>query len=104
MQTCFRDHPDIYGAELESDDDEEGEIEAVEGREPDAVPEHAAARTTSASPSADSPAPSSSPEPSTAKDRADAATEQVRTDFEAGGESDDLVPKAAHDATGVQSK
>jgi intermembrane space import and assembly protein 40 len=30
MQNCFREHPDVYGAELE-DDDEEGTAEAIEG-------------------------------------------------------------------------
>jgi len=36
MQSCFRDHPDIYGAELE--DDEEAEIAVLRGEGDDAAP------------------------------------------------------------------
>ena len=110
MQTCFRDHPDIYGAELEPDDEEDSEPEPVEGgvpgdRAPEATPAHATART-SASPdetvSSSSPTPSS-PQPSTSTDRAKAATEQARSTHEPQSESDDLVPKAAFDASGAPS-
>ncbi|MCJ1301573.1 Oxidoreductase [Hypocenomyce scalaris] len=65
MQDCFRDHPDIYGSELE--DDEEGQEEGVPPAidSPDAKPQ-----TPSLSPSADSgagqtpsqPSPSPAPE------------------------------------------
>lgn len=33
MQECFREHPDIYGAELEGDDDEEEGGDRIERAE-----------------------------------------------------------------------
>lgn len=61
MQDCFRDHPDVYSAELD-DDEQEGQEEAA--------------------PAAPSDAPS-----------------QVKEQHEPQSESDELVPKAAFDAT-----
>jgi hypothetical protein len=33
MQECFREHPDVYGAELEGDDEEEEGGDRIEGVE-----------------------------------------------------------------------
>ena len=110
MQGCFRDHPDIYGAELGLDD-EGYEPEPTEGgvpcdQAPEATPAHATARTSALPDDSASSSPSapSSPEPSTATDRAKAATEQVSSSHEPQSETDDLVPKAAFDATEAPSK
>ena len=34
MQNCFRDHPDVYGAELEDDEEAAHEAEAMDGEVP----------------------------------------------------------------------
>jgi intermembrane space import and assembly protein 40 len=31
MQDCFREHPDVYGEEIMRDDDDDGEVEALDG-------------------------------------------------------------------------
>lgn len=110
MQNCFREHPEIYGSELEDDD------APPEGDAPSSSP--------SPAPSPDSgdasiplAATSASPEPQSASvdtstlgggssdtERALAAKRQVESDHgELTSESDELVPKAAHDATGVDA-
>ena len=111
MQDCFRANPDVYGAELE-DDEEEGMQEGEE-----AVPALASVpdpSSSSSAPLASTMAPSSSsssssfssadPPPPDGQNPADrtqktkAATQQVTTDqHEIQSESEDLVPKAYHD-------
>ena len=113
MQTCFRDHPDVYGAELEPDD-EDYEPEAVEGdgvpgdRAPEVTPAHANARTSASlddsASGGGSPAASSPSESSTSTDRAKAAAEEVRLRHGPQSETEELVPMAAHNATGVASR
>ena len=142
MQDCFRDHPDVYGSELE--DDEEGQEEGVppgidsSDAKPQTPylspsPESGAGQTPSQpSPSpalesgagqtptessskstASKPTSSSAPPPSHAStehpspeekkrrtERAQSAAKQVREEHAPSSESDDLVPKAAFDATG----
>ncbi|KIJ67925.1 hypothetical protein HYDPIDRAFT_83681, partial [Hydnomerulius pinastri MD-312] len=34
MQDCFREHPDVYGAEIMDDDDDEGLAESVDLQKP----------------------------------------------------------------------
>ena len=119
MQTCFRDYPDIYGGELEEEDEQGAEQTSppAPGEVPAPAPATSAAsprETTSAAstgayrPSAD-PGPSASPamekppaspsEREKITERAKAAKEQVdKVHGEATSESDELVPKAAHDA------
>jgi len=103
MQNCFREHPDVYGAELEDD------VEA-EAREQDDAGQ--------ASQSEQPKMPESNPDAEKVADkgadhaeaiqgkreRSNAATEQVNRDHGIMSESDSLVPKAAHDATGQESK
>ena len=105
MQNCFREHPDVYGAELEDD------VEA-EAREQD----DAANATTGqskqptqpeANPDAEKVADGGADHPEAIqgkRERSNAATEQVKRDHGYMDESDSLVPKAAHDATGQESK
>lgn len=105
MQGCFRQHPDVYGSELESDADDEEDDFSAEG-----VP--ADAQSTSGPLSATSSAKEDAglvPDdyrPSGATDRANKAAAQVKRDHEPTSESEELVPKAAHDATdaNVQKK
>lgn len=115
MQTCFRSHPDIYGSELQEDDDDDDapppEEAAPSLSSPilSPTPSDAAipVAATSASPE---PQPLSSADPSNLgeegtsnTERAQAAKRQVEREHgEPTSESDELVPKAAHDATGVE--
>ena len=111
MQGCFREHPDIYGAELEDDEAPEAAPVAAEGE--DVTAAAAAAATSSATPDLGSPppsesTPSSSAVPVGAPDdtaRAQAAKEHMEKSHsaEAASESDELVPKAAHDATSANA-
>jgi hypothetical protein len=49
MQDCFREHPDVYGAELEPDEEEDGveETPTRAGGEAEEVPDATAAKTAS---------------------------------------------------------
>ena len=97
MQDCFRDHPDVYGAELEEEDDKPADksvqLDNTNGEQPNsplrvAPPDADVGKTRNIE--------------EDAKERAKAANAQVREDHgthEAPSESDSLVPKAAHDAT-----
>lgn len=95
MQTCFREHPDIYGSELD-EDELAGEIEGEQAA--------AGAEATSASPSATkgekvSDGPDHPAEVQGKRERAQAATQQVKADHgEHTSESDAVVPKAWHDS------
>lgn len=91
MQDCFRAHPDVYGAELEDDDEAEGDAAAPSaasddtpaGQEPSAVELDASSH------------------PDEKRARAKEARSQMKTDIAEKGEhpeADALVPKAAHDA------
>ena len=99
MQNCFREHPDIYGAEL--DDDEEPELE-VEGSS------HESATASGVEPSA-SPAghqgekvsdgAGSSDAVQGKRERSQAASAQVKSDFgEQTSETKEIVPKAWHES------
>ncbi|KAG9650497.1 hypothetical protein KCU64_g9052, partial [Aureobasidium melanogenum] len=105
MQNCFREHPDVYGAELEDD------VEA-EAREQDDAAAAAAGQSSQptqpkANPDAEKVADKGADHPEAIqgkRERSNAATEQVKRDHDIMSESDSLVPKAAHDATGQESK
>lgn len=124
MQDCFRKHPDVYGAELDDDEDP-----AMAG-EPSAGPADETSPGLSASPVGIEPSSSQASTPpsrsgmqtsagqgekvSDGKDdassikgkqaRSQAATQQVNSQHETTSESDEMVPKAWHDATGEESK
>lgn len=81
MQDCFRKHPEVYGAELEDDDDVEG----------------GAGPSGQASSAADIDASS---HPDEKRSRAKEVKDQVKADNVEKGEQPEaeaLVPKAAHD-------
>ncbi len=115
MQDCFREHPDMYGGELEEDEEGEGEgggegvgmgkmsattLEddgsthlAYEGG---ALP----AAATSAAPTPEHEVRSEERQGNDTE-RAKKATEQVRREHGEGlSESEEVLPKAALDATG----
>lgn len=124
MQDCFRQHPDVYAAELEEDEDDAAAptpaTEAGIASSAAPTPETPSAAPTPEAPSAAPTTPpaaharaskvedhaqpaGSSPADDVAgrKERAQAATKQVKQDHgekEAMSESDAMVPKAAHDA------
>ena len=108
MQNCFREHPDIYGSELEEDEapPEEGAPSPSPAPPPDSGDELIPAAATSAT--LESPSPPSSSLSATGSDdtdRAKAAKQQVERDYgEPISESEEMVPKAAHDATGATGK
>ena len=114
MQDCFRQHPDIYGSELDEAEDEEDNPPPIDDATSPAPPlDHPAedsipAAATSARPepqplpSSSSSSSSSDPPASSDTERARAAKKQVERDHgDAADESHALVPKAAHDATGA---
>lgn len=109
MQDCFRAHPDIYGAELEDDEEEyqgEGESKAPvaapsEEASPLPTPVAQSEHTQAAAATREEPAPAAKREdssPSSKTEKAKAATEQVQKDHTPTSESEHLVPRAAHDA------
>jgi intermembrane space import and assembly protein 40 len=110
MQDCFRQHPDIYGAELEDDEDDYEGAEGGFKAPADSSPDAAAPATSTPAPSnlpppiydsKETPAPAAKreePEPTIKKEKAKAATEQVKKEHEPSSESEELVPRAAHDA------
>jgi intermembrane space import and assembly protein 40 len=77
MQDCFRQHPDVYGAELEDDE--------VEGGTP-----------------AEAPSTGEQEAPSTPEENAQ--PQEVTSEMKAipDVEADSLVPKASHDAEKTQ--
>jgi len=107
MQDCFRAHPDIYGAELEEDEDElEDEIRAQEaqkaqdrgeptGQEPDVVERDSPAKSESVK-TAPAPTPKAKKEVPAERETEEAAPKPTAN---ATKESEEDVPKAAHDAT-----
>lgn len=109
MQTCFREYPDIYGSELEGEDDGDDDSPLDEASPPPIEPTEGSlpAAATSATPEPQSP-PSRSPNQSSSDastsdaERARAATQQVERDHGDAADGSDAmrVPKAAHDATG----
>lgn len=82
MQDCFRQHPDVYGAELEDDD------------EPSAEPKSEQPQATQADASA---APSAAPDEK--RELAKQARDQVKSAGEVA-ESDEVIPKAWHESEG----
>ncbi|KAI9879846.1 MAG: Oxidoreductase [Pleopsidium flavum] len=93
MQDCFREHPDVYGSELD-DDEEEQDEELIAN----AVPTESDGAPTSIPPPSSQPSDSKAPA-SRDDDVAKAAPKQVRKQRNPQSETDDLVPKAWHDGT-----
>ena len=93
MQDCFRQHPEMYGSELEDDEDElEEELRA------EASPRSSDASNDTTPPINGQPQPAQS----AAQDSPQPAIESSKSStkpIKAGDEGGELVPKAAHDGT-----
>lgn len=88
MQDCFREHPEIYGSELE--DDEEAPLEGAQEGQAVAAPHEGGEKVSK-------PYGQDSQEVVAAKtERAAQATEQVKRDSAPVSESESVVPKAWH--------
>lgn len=91
MQNCFREHPEIYGSELDEEEvDAQIEAEGKEAGTP--VSEHPA--TTAGTANASNATPLDEPEH---RQRARAAKDQVSQSTQPQDEADQIVPKAWHD-------
>jgi mitochondrial intermembrane space import and assembly protein 40 len=126
MQDCFRQHPEMYGAELEDDEDEvEEELHAREAvpapgdEAPQAAPKTSpepvkeAPQLTpksSPEPAKEAPQPTPKPSPEPAKEAAerkepipelhrDSSKTTASESQKSGDEGGELLPKASHDAT-----
>lgn len=107
MQNCFREHPDVYGGELDDESDEGAAVEQEEGRpvsvSSDPAPQAARVQAESSqqgsSPAGGADAASKEQE----RERVRAATEQVRRESPLD-ESDQAVPKAWHDTRSANEK
>jgi intermembrane space import and assembly protein 40 len=93
MQDCFRQHPEIYGAELEDDEDEvEAELRARDAEQANGNGEAASSnKTTETVSESNALALSSVP-------KENAPPAEVPKYPLAGDESGDLIPKASWDA------
>ncbi len=114
MQDCFREHPDIYGGELEEEqeeEDREGGEGVGMGRMSATTEDNGAAHLEYEGGALPAAATSAVPTPEhevrgeetkgSDTERAKKATEQVRREHGEGlSESEEVVPKAALDATG----
>ncbi|MCJ1312112.1 Oxidoreductase [Agyrium rufum] len=116
MQTCFRAHPDVYGAELDEDEEAaENPDSQSAGLSSDGQPistsaavdvtssetpnEYSQSATSATSLNSEESTSSKSPTGGSATERANQAKEQVDSDHGIQSETDELVPKAAHDAS-----
>ncbi|KAH9838098.1 mitochondrial intermembrane space import and assembly protein 40-like [Teratosphaeria destructans] len=99
MQNCFREHPDVYGSELDEEavDAELADQGAVAGQQGQEA--LASAPTPDlARESADTPVGAKSATPPAEKQRVESASAQVKRDHVETSESEQLVPKAWHDS------
>jgi intermembrane space import and assembly protein 40 len=110
MQDCFREHPDVYGSELEGAEDEDEGAEMAGAGETDA-PRTMEASSRPASDKEDSLAhkakfgaePSSTPHAGDGRPPLDLVPDNYKPDAkneEPVSESEELVPRAAHSADG----
>ncbi|TVY83093.1 Mitochondrial intermembrane space import and assembly protein [Lachnellula suecica] len=100
MQNCFRQHPEMYGPELEDDEDEvEEELRAREAgtASGDEDPQSNQKQSPEAVEEEPQPIEHNDPAPESAPGSAKSPT--IETLKSEKSEDDDLLPKAAHDAT-----
>ena len=116
MQDCFRQYPEVYGAELEDDEEDEDQTQQSPASE---QPDHTApqakdtvmpTQSISSTPTGDTAThkvaeqkpgtPTLTPDEIQQKrQRAKSATQQVKSEQPALDETDEAVPKAWHDTT-----
>ncbi|KAL9070419.1 MAG: hypothetical protein Q9157_005813 [Trypethelium eluteriae] len=114
MQDCFRQYPEVYGAELEGDEEEEelmqnsslGEQPSSQAAQPkdvavpsQPIPSSPAENASDSKVAEQRPAsPSLTPEEIQQKrQRAKSASQQVKTEYPVTSETEEAVPKAWHD-------
>ncbi|KAF2870848.1 hypothetical protein BDV95DRAFT_574741 [Massariosphaeria phaeospora] len=118
MQTCFREYPEVYGSELEGDEEDDMTTD-----EADIAPEDSAS-TPDSTPAAEAPAPQSSSKPhihqqsqrdlslvpesarddNKPKETANTGSEQPKKEIEPTSESEELIPKAAFNTTSANEE
>lgn len=109
MQDCFREHPDVYGAELEDTEGEPPQLgdeqapTAPETSQPEGAPAPSLANMESGKGAkvAEQNANREADRPDVVagkRERAQAATQQVKSDHQPTSESEEMVPKAWHDS------
>jgi intermembrane space import and assembly protein 40 len=117
MQDCFRLHPDMYGSELEEDEDEVDELLARETAQPaEETPVESSPTKAASAPSTEAtekPSPKAASAPST-ESKTEQPTSGLKKEIEhqrdskhtapgnvqiGGDEGEELLPKSAHDAT-----
>ncbi len=92
MQDCFREHPDVYGSEME-DDEEDHQDESTDATS-------ASGASSTSTPASQSPVAEANPsgnEEVAKTTRPKAAGKQVHEQHEPESETEGLVPKAWHD-------
>ncbi|TAQ84818.1 hypothetical protein B7494_g6845 [Chlorociboria aeruginascens] len=101
MQDCFREHPEMYGAELEDDEDlqidgegDSGDVEVRKDAETVSQPEESKSKASAAAEPipADHKSEKSRPEEQPKSTKAEVT-------HKSGDEGEQLLPRAAHDAT-----
>lgn len=95
MQDCFREHPDVYGSELEDGEEEYDDRPSTDGAS--AAPSASSTATPAHTPGPE--ANTSGNEEAAKTNRAKAASQQVHEQHEPESETEVLVPKAWHDGT-----
>lgn len=108
MQNCFREHPDVYGGELDDDGSDEGAaVEQEEGRPvsvaSDPAPHAARTEPEPARTGATLASGADSAQKDQEHERVKAATDSIRGQS-AVDESDEVVPKAWHDTRSANEK
>jgi len=110
MQDCFRQHPEMYGSELEDDDDEvEEELRAREADPasgddvgddaPQPSPQKAAEPMKETPRTTDQKAPPPEPKSPSPESHSESSKRTASKPERSGDEGGELLPKAAHDAT-----
>ena len=97
MQNCFREHPDIYGQELE--DDEEGAEATIDG-DSAPIPSEPTPHANVANISSNEQSEAALAHPSAEAQDSSTPTPKnpVSSTTTTPQDSDDIIPKAAHDA------
>jgi mitochondrial intermembrane space import and assembly protein 40 len=93
MQDCFRQHPEMYGSELEDDEDELEEELRAEGSQRSSDVSHDTPTPVNGQPQPPQPVAQEGPRP------AIESSKSTTKSINAGDEGDELVPKDAHGGT-----
>ena len=106
MQNCFREHPDVYGSELEDDEAPQEEVEGQQAPvQSDTAPLSRSATTETPSRQAEKmpeasaqDVPQTRPTDTGKREHVETVSTQEKEEHQPISESDELMPKAWHDA------